>query len=39
MDIFYNVLIAAGVGAVLLLVLRFFMERPANEADDEYDGW
>lgn len=39
MDIFYNVLIAAGVVAVLLLVLRFFMERPANETDDEYDGW
>ena len=39
MDLFYNVLIAAGAVAVLLLVLRFFMERPASEADDEYDGW
>lgn len=39
MDIFYNLLIAAGVVAVLLLVLRFFMERPISESDDEYDGW
>lgn len=40
MDIFWNLLIAAGVVAVLLLVLRFFMERPATESDDdEYNGW
>lgn len=40
MDIFWNVVIAAGVVAVLLLVLRFFMERSPIEADDdEYNGW